>query len=168
MKLSRKTLALASAATVAGALAVTGITSAVAATHQSATPFIHVTLMTTNPANSAPRSIIVNRTISDGGSDRPISKNYDRLTFTKGTFRLWHSNAITVQGFNSKSCSFHVAGVGTFRLDQGTGAYKGVTAHGIYHFQANEVGTRTASGACSRHGVAAFQEVIKAQGPVSG
>jgi len=164
MKLSRKTLALAGAATVAGALALTGITSAAA---QPARPYIHVSLITTNPANRAGLSVIVTGSINDGGVDHQGSGNVDQLVFSRGGFTLTHSKGVGTPRFNPRTCVFSIALNGTYRLTNGTGAYKGVTGHGIYRADATEVATRTASGSCSRHGVAAFQEVIKAQGPVS-
>jgi hypothetical protein len=164
MKLTRKTLTLAGAAAAAGALAVTGITSAAA---QPAQPYIHVSLITTNPANRAGLSVIVTGSINDGGVDHQGSGNVDQLVFSQGGFTLWHSQGTGTPRFNQRTCVASIALNGTYRLYNGTGAYKGVTGHGIYRVNLTEVATRTASGSCSRHGVAAFQEVIKAQGPVS-
>lgn len=165
MKLSRKTLALGGAAIVAGALAVTGITSAAA---QPAQPYIHVSLITTDPSNTAPLSTIVTGSINDGGVDHQGSGSVDQLVLSRGTFTLTHSQGTGTPHFNRRTCVFNLALNGTYRLTNGTGAYKGVTGHGIYRVDITEVATRTASGACSRHGVAGFQQVIKAQGPVSG
>lgn len=165
MKLSRKTLALGSAVAIAGALAVTGITSAAAQPTQS---YIHVSLITTNPSNTAPLSTIVTGSINDGGVDHQGSGNVDQLVLSRGGFTLWHSQGTGTPHFNQRTCVFSLALNGTYRLYNGTGAYKGVTGHGIYRVDITEVATRTASGACSRHGVAGFQQVIKAQGPVSG
>ena len=164
MKLSRKTLTLAGAAAVAGALAVTGITSAAA---QPAQPYIHVSLITTNPANRAGLSVIVTGSINDGGVDHQGSGSVDQLALSRGTFTLTHSQGTGTPRFNPRTCVFNLAINGTYKLTNGTGAYKGVTGHGIYRANITEVATRTASGSCSRHGVAAFQEVIKAQGPIS-
>ena len=99
--------------------------------------------------------------------DHQGSGSVDQLALSRGTFKLTHSQGTGTPQFNARTCVFSIALNGTYRLTNGTGAYKGVTGHGIYRADITEVGTRTASGSCSRHGVAAFQEAIKAQGPVS-
>ena len=68
MKLSRKMLGFGSAVAVAGALAVTGISAAAASGSQ---PFVYVSIITTNPANNAPSSIILRGSITDGGVNHP-------------------------------------------------------------------------------------------------
>ena len=77
-KLSRKLLGIASAVAAAGTLALTGITGAAAS--GSSSGFIHVTLMGTNPANNATRTIIITGSITAGGIDHPGNQT-DNVVF---------------------------------------------------------------------------------------
>jgi hypothetical protein len=91
----------------------------------------------------------------------------DTAVFASGSFKIAHSNGQGTPTFNPRTCLGLFAINGTYRLFGGTGAYAGISGHGIYRVNVTVVATRTASGSCSQHGVAAFQQVIKAQGPVS-
>jgi hypothetical protein len=54
------------------------------------------------------------------------------------------------------------------RLSGGTGAYAGITGHGIYRLNILIVSARNSAGNCSNKlPPVAFQQIIKAQGPVS-
>ena len=57
---------------------------------------------------------------------------------------------------------------GTYRLSGGTGAYAGISGHGIYRLNILIVSARNSAGRCSNKlPPTAFQQIIKAQGPVS-
>jgi len=165
MKLSRRMLGIGSAVAVAGALAVTGISAAAASGSQ---PFIYVSIMTTNPANNAPSSIILRGSITDGGVDHP-GNTVDTAVFASGSFKIAHSPGQGTPQFNPRTCLAQFAINGTYKLFGGTGAYAGISGHGIYRVNVTLVGARTSTGKCAGMNVppAAFQQVIKAQGPVS-
>ena len=63
-----------------------------------------------------------------------------------------------------------LGGCGPLRAapSHGTGAYAGISGHGIYRLNILIVAARNAAGKCSdKLPPTAFQQIIKAQGPVS-
>ena len=167
MKLSRKLLGIGSTVAVAGALAVTGISAAAASGSQ---PFVYVSIMTTSAAGNAPSSVIILRgSITDGGVDHP-GNAVDTAVFASGSFKIAHSQGTGTPTFNPRTCLGLFAINGTYKLFGGTGAYAGISGHGIYRVNVTIVGARTSTGKCAAMNLppAAFQELIKAQGPVSG
>jgi hypothetical protein len=164
MKLSRKMLGIGSAVAVAGALAVTGISAAAASGSQ---PFVYVSIMTTNPANNAPSSIILRGSITDGGVDHP-GNTVDTAVFPDGTFKIAHSPGTGTPNPNPRTCLVLFAVNGTYKLFGGTGAYAGISGHGIYRVNITFTAPKSPTGQCTRGKPVAFQQLIKAQGPVSG
>jgi len=164
MNLSRKMLGIGSAVAVAGALAVTGISAAAASGSQ---PFVYVSIMTTNPANNAPSSIILRGSITDGGVDHP-GNTVDTAVFPDGTFKIAHSPGTGTPNPNPRTCLVLIAVNGTYKLFGGTGAYAGISGHGIYRVNITLIGPKSPTGQCTRGKPVAFQQLIKAQGPVSG
>ena len=152
---------------VAGAMAATGLTAASAsqAAGRSGTEFFQ--LLNTNPANNAPSSVIARGVFTAGGVDHPGSK-VDTVVFPNGTFKIAHSNGTGTPRFNPKTCLGIIALNGTYRLSGGTGAYAGISGHGIYRLNIMFVGARNAAGKCSQKlPPVAFQQIIRAQGPVT-
>ena len=164
MKLSRKMLGTGSAVAVAGALAVTGISAAAASGSQ---PFVYVSIITTNPANNAPSSIILRGSITDGGVNHP-GNTVDTAVFPDGTFKIAHSPGTGTPNPNPRTCLVLIAVNGTYKLFGGTGAYAGISGHGIYRVNITLIGPKSPTGQCTRGKPVAFQQLIKAQGPVSG
>ena len=167
MKLRSKILGAISAVAVAGALAATGLTAASAsqAAGSSGTEFFQ--LVNATVANNAPSSIIARGVFTAGGVTHPGSK-VDTVVFPDGTFKLAHSPGVGTPHFNPKTCLGLVAVNGTYRLSHGTGAYAGIRGHGIYRVNLTMVAARNSAGKCSdRLPPAAFQVIIRAQGPVS-
>jgi hypothetical protein len=167
MKLRSKILGAISAVAVAGALAATGLTAANAAAGAGSPGLEYFQLVTTNPANNAPSSIIARGIFTAGGVDHPGDR-VDTAVFPNGTFKIAHSNGTGTPHFNAKTCLFALALNGTYRLSGGTGAYAGISGHGIYRANITFVGARNAAGKCSNKlPPTAFQQIIRAQGPVS-
>ena len=167
MKLSKRMLGIGSAVTVAGAVALTGITGAAASGSQPG--YIHVTIMGTDPANNATRSIIFTGSITAGGVDHS-GNHADNVVFPDGTLTIIHSKGTGTPRFNRRTCLGQIAENGTYTLGGGTGAYQGVTGHGIYRVNITLVGARTSTGQCAGNNAppVAFQFLVRAQGPVSG
>ena len=166
-KLRSKILGAISVVAVGGAMAATGLTAASAsqAAGSSGTEFFQ--LVNSNPANNAPSSIIARGVFTAGGVDHPGSK-VDKVVFPDGTFKIAHSNGTGTPRFNAKTCLGTIALNGTYRLSGGTGAYAGISGHGIYRLNLLIVSARNAAGKCSdRLPPTAFQLIIRAQGPVS-
>ena len=102
-----------------------------------------------------------------GGVDHPGNK-VDTFVFPDGTFKIAHSNGTGTPHFNAKTCLFALALNGTYRLSGGTGAYAGISGHGIYRLNITFVAARNSAGKCSNKlPPTAFQQIIRAQGPVS-
>ena len=165
MKLRSKILGAISVVTVAGAMAATGLTAA-SASQAGSSGTEHFQLVNTNPANNAPSSIIARGVFTAGGVDHPGSK-VDTVVFPNGTFKIAHSNGTGTPRFNAKTCLFTLALNGTYRLSGGTGAYAGISGHGIYRANIMFVGARNAAGKCSNKlPPTAFQQIIRAHGPI--
>jgi hypothetical protein len=165
-KLRSKIIGVISVVAIGGAMAATGLTAASASqAGNSGTEFFQ--LVTTNPANNATPSIIARGVFTAGGVTHPGSR-VDTVVFPNGTFKIAHSNGTGTPRFNAKTCLGTIALNGTYRLSGGTGAYAGISGHGIYRLNILIVAARNAAGKCSqRLAPAAFQEIIRAQGPVS-
>jgi len=69
--------------------------------------------------------------------------------------------------FDKKDCIFTVAIAGSYTLANGTGAYAGISGHGMYHGTETAVFPRKGSGACATHATPAYELLVKAHGPVS-
>jgi hypothetical protein len=92
----------------------------------------------------------------------------DTVVFPDGTFKIAHSGGTGTPRFNPKTCLAVFALNGTYRLSGGTGAYAGISGHGIYRLSITFVAARNSAGKCSNTmPPTAFQQIIKAQGPVS-
>jgi hypothetical protein len=167
-KLRSKVLGAMSVVAVAGAMA-TGLTAASASQVGTAgsSGFEFFQIVSTNPAGNAPSSIIARGVFTAGGVDHPGNK-VDTVVFPNGTFKIAHSNGTGTPRFNAKTCLATFALNGTYRLSGGTGAYAGIRGHGIYRLNIMFVGARNSAGKCSQKlPPVAFQQIIKAQGPVS-
>jgi hypothetical protein len=166
-KLRSKILGGISVVAVAGAMAATGLTAASASQAAGSSGFEHFQIVATNPANNAPSSIIARGVFTAGGVDRPGNK-VDTAVFPNGTFKIAHSNGTGTPRFNPRTCLGAIVLNGTYRLSGGTGAYAGISGHGIYRLNILIVGGRNAAGKCSNKlPPTAFQQIIRAQGPVS-
>jgi hypothetical protein len=169
MKLRSKILAGVSVVAVAGAVAAAGLTAASASqgagAASSGTEYFQ--LVNATVANNAPSSIIARGVFTAGGVDHPGNK-VDTVVFPNGTFKIAHSNGTGTPRFNAKTCLTTLVLNGTYRLSGGTGAYAGISGHGIYRLNILTVGARNSAGKCSNKlPPTAFQQIIKAQGPVS-
>jgi len=169
MKLRSKILAGVSVVAAAGAVAAAGLTAASAsqATGAGASGFEHFQLVTTSPAPTAPEAIIVTGAFTAGGVNHPGNR-VDTAVFPNGTFKIAHSNGTGTPRFNPRTCLGVITLNGTYRLSGGTGEYAGISGHGIYRLNITFVGARNSAGQCSNKlPPSAFQQIIRAQGPVS-
>jgi len=165
-KLRSKVLGAMSVVAVAGALAATGLTAASASQAAGSSGFEHFQLITTSAANNAPESIIASGAFTAGGVNHP-GNTVDTAHFPNGTFKIAHSNGTGTPHFNGKTCLSTIVLNGTYRLSGGTGAYAGISGHGIYRLNITFVAARNAAGGCSgKLPPTAFQQIIRAQGPV--
>jgi hypothetical protein len=169
IKLRSKILGVMGVVAVAGAMAATGLTAASAS--QVGAPgssgFEHFQLVNASVANNAPSSIIARGVFTAGGVDHP-GNTVDTAVFPNGTFKIAHSGGTGTPRFNPRTCLGVITLNGTYRLSGGTGAYAGISGHGIYRLNIQTVAARNSAGKCSNKLPAlAFQQIITAQGPVS-
>jgi hypothetical protein len=128
--------------------------------------FEYFQLLNASAANNAPSSIIAGGVFTAGGVDHPGSK-VDTVVFPNGTLKIAHSNGTGTPRFNPRTCLGAIVLNGTYRLSGG-GAYAGIRGHGIYRLNILIVAARNAAGKCSQKlPPAAFQQIIRAQCPVS-
>lgn len=167
MKLRNKILAGASVLAVAGAAAIAGVTAASASpvTSAGSSGFEYFSLVTTS--ETGPSSIIATGVFTAGGVDHPGNK-VDTAVFPDGTFKIAHSSGTGTPRFNPKTCLAAIALNGTYQVGHGTGAYAGISGHGIYRLNIVFIGARNKAGKCSSTlPPVAYQQIIKAQGPLS-
>jgi hypothetical protein len=167
MKLRSKILAGASAVAVAGTLAVAGLTTASAspAARLSVSGIERFQLMTSSARSAKVSIIALGSVFTAGGIDHPGNKA-DTAVFPDGTFKIRHSAGMGTQHFNPKTCLAVIHQHGTYTLRRGTGAYAGISGHGVYHLSEVFIAARNAQGKCSRRlPPTAFQQLIAAQGP---
>src|SRR5215470_7100750 len=146
---------------VAGAQAATGLTAASAAAGAGSPAFEHFQLVTTSTANNAPESIIARGAFTAGGVNHPGNK-VDTAVFPNGTFKIAHSNGTGTPRFNPRTCLGVIVLNGTYRLSGGTGAYAGISGHGIYRLNITFVGARNSVSQCSNKlPPVAFQQIIR-------
>ena len=170
LKLRSKVLGGIGALAIAGVLAATGLTAASASQAASNSGFEHFQILNTSGAPSVPASIIARGLFTAGGTvtNTTGGSPTGTVTFPDGTFAITHSRGTGTPRFNPKTCLGVLVLNGTYTLGQGTGAYAGISGHGIYRLNILFVAARNSAGKCSGTlPPAAFQQIIKAQGPVS-
>jgi hypothetical protein len=150
------TLALTGAAASAGA--------AVSGTAASGTE--HFQLMSTSAtATTAP---VIAYGVFTGVAVDHTGNKVDTFVFSNGTFKVRHTPAKhgSRQHFNPRTCLFQLSQHGTYKLLSGTGKYAGITGHGTYQLTILFIGAKS-NGKCSQSlPPLAFQQQIKAVGPV--
>lgn len=162
LKVRSRLLGAAGALAAAGAITVSGVAAAAAHTNASGTEQFQ--LMSTS-ATSSTSSIIARGVFTAGGVDHAGSK-VDTAVFSNGSFKIAHSKGTGSQSFNPKTCLMTVNQHGTYTLSGGTGKYAGISGSGTYQVSILAVGARS-GGTCSKtKPPVAFQQIIKASGPV--
>ncbi len=130
MRVSRITIV--GAAAVAMIASGTGLAVASASTVQrSATSGTeHFSLMTTQPSASK-YTIIATGLFTAGGTDI-AGANVDLVKLPTGTFKINHNFPFHVlkEQLNRQSCLMEFAGTSKFTIEDGTGAYKGISGSG--------------------------------------
>ena len=173
-KYRNKLLAAAAAVVAAGAVAVTGLTGASAATIRPAAPAVrpsvsgieHFQLMTTSATSNKESIIALGSVFTAGGVDH-AGNRVDRVVFPGGTFKIRHFKGHGTTRVNPVTCLLRINRHGTYRLRAGTGKYAGISGHGRYRLKIRAVAARNANGHCTQSKPpVAFQQIIKAHGPV--
>jgi hypothetical protein len=145
-------------------MAMLGGGAALASRTPAASGTEHIQIMSTS-ATSNKASVIVTGVFTAGGVDLQGNK-VDTLKFSNGSFKVAHSNGKGTQKFNPHTCLLRVQQHGTYKVGHGTGKYKGISGHGTYQVSILAVGAKV-KGKCSQKAPpTAFQQIIKASGPI--
>jgi hypothetical protein len=124
----------------------------------------HFQLMTTSPT-SPTSTIIADGVFTAGGVDHAGNRT-DKVVFPGGTFKIRHGRGHARQSFDPRTCLLKLSVHGGYKLLDGTGAYAGISGHGKYRLHILAIGARV-NGKCSRRQApVAFEQIIKAHGPV--
>jgi hypothetical protein len=164
----KRLLAAGGAITTAGAMAVSGITAASAASH-GVSGTEHLRLMTTS-ATSNRVTFIGTGVFTTGGTDFASSgtNGTDLVKVVGGTFKIKHRNGHIKQTFDPRTCLMSISGPGTYKISGGTGKYAGIRGSGKFVLSIMAIAARDSQGKCSMaKAPIVFQQIITAQGPVS-
>jgi hypothetical protein len=164
----RRTFAAAiGAISVAAMLSGAGLAAASAS--PASTPTLHFQQMSTS-ATSSKSSFIATGAFTAGGVNVGGNGNNGTGTviFPGGTFKITHRTVHSKATVNAKTCLFTLHATGTYKIHGGTGKYAGISGHGNFVASILVVSARNSKGKCAQAKVpAAFQQIIKASGPVS-
>jgi hypothetical protein len=119
----------------------------------------------TTSATSSTASVIATGVFTAGGVDHTGNK-VDTFVFSNGTFKVAHKGPSS-QKLNPKTCLLTVVGHGTYKISNGTGKYAKISGSGTYKFNILAVLAKTAGKCSQTKAPVAFQQIIKASGPVS-
>ena len=162
----RKLAAAAVAAVTAGSLSLGVVPAASAAPVAKSSARTEAFQIVSTSARSSRAPIIAYGAFAAHGVDHQGDK-YDKIVTKRGTFRIYHSTGHGTTKLNPESCVIRVRQHGSYRISRGTGRFAGLTGHGTYRFWLVGIAARTSSGRCSeKKAPVAFQEVIRARGPV--
>ena len=150
----------------AGAIALSGTLAAAAAPSSSGASGIeHFQAMSTSETGT-PTTVIAQGVFTAGGVDITTSNTTDTFKFPNGTIRVRHSPGTGPASFNPRTCLLTVHQHGTYTLLGGTGKYAGISGHGRYRLDVLGVAARS-HGKCSQtKPLVAFEQIIRASGPV--
>jgi hypothetical protein len=164
--LRTRLLAAAGSMLAAGALALSGIVAAAAAPSGSSASGIERFQIMSTSANAIRDTVIAHGVFTAGGVDITTSPTTDTFKFPNGTIKVRHSPGTGPQSFNPRTCLITVHQHGTYTLRSGTGKYAGISGHGRYRLDILAVAARS-HGKCNQNKpLVAFEQIIRAAGPV--
>jgi hypothetical protein len=167
-KYRSRLIAAAAAIAATGAIAISGVTTATAAPaspRAAVTGTEHFQLMSTS-ATSNTASVIAHGVFTGAALDHMARHNLGKFVFSNGTIAIRHSNGTGTHSFNPRTCLLTTNVRGTYKVLGGTGKYAGISGHGAYQLSILGIGAKS-GGKCSKaKPPVAFQELIRASGPV--
>jgi hypothetical protein len=119
--------------------------------------------------NNQPGSIFARGVFSAGGTDYSRS-NRDLFVFPDGAFTAVHPSSeqtVVSQSANPKTCAFTAVITGPYTLNNGYGAYQGISGSGTYVVTVKGISPRKANGQCAFNAEGAQVSTVVASGPVS-
>jgi hypothetical protein len=97
-----------------------------------------------------------------------VAKNVDKFVFSNGSFKVRHRNGTGgTHSFNPRTCLAKITQPGTYTIFGGTGKYAGITGHGKFVLNLLFIGAKSGGKCTQRKPPVAFQQVIRASGPVT-
>ena len=125
----------------------------------------HLKLVSTN-GNSNTSTIIATGVFAAGGVDYG-GNNIDLAVFPHGAFSINHTGVQVSFNVNPKTCVARGSGTGPYTLFRGYGAYAGIHGSGTATVSILATFGRKANGTCDQRNLTAFQQIIRASGPVT-
>jgi len=168
LKHYKKLAATAGAVAAAAAIAVTGVSAAGATPRPSpaVTGTEHFQFVDTS-ATASVAPLIAYGVFTAHGTASTSGAAVGKFRFTNGTITVKHSPGTGSQSFNRKTCLLSVNFHGTYKLLRGTGKYAGISGHGVYHLSILAIGARSGGKCSMKKPPVAFQQIIRASGPVT-
>jgi hypothetical protein len=168
LKFRYRLLGGAGAVITAGMIALAGVMAASAApagVRPAVSGTEHFQFMS-NSGTGSTGKIIASGVFTAPGVDHEGPHNLSKFVFANGTIKIRHSAGTGTQSFNRKTCLLMVNFHGTYKLLSGTGKYKGISGHGKYTLSILAIGAKS-NGKCTHtRRPVAFQQLIRASGPV--
>ena len=161
-------LAMAGSVLAAGAIALSGVVAATASPHTShgVSGIEHFQLVSTSSSPKTNGHLIAYGVFTKAGTDVVTGNLTDIFKFRNGTIHVHHSAGKGTQRFNPHTCLLQISLHGTYRLVSGTGRYAGISGHGTYRLSILAIGARSHGKCTQRKPPVAFQQIIRASGPV--
>jgi hypothetical protein len=150
----------------AGAIALSGTLAATAAPSGSGASGIErFQFMSTDPTG-ANNAVIARGVFTAGGVDISTSNTTDTFKFPNGTIRVRHTPGTGPHSFNPRTCLLTAHLHATYTLLGGTGKYAGISGHGKVQAQILAVFARSHGKCDQSKPPIAFEQLIRAAGPV--
>jgi hypothetical protein len=126
----------------------------------------HIQIMSTSATSATSRviafGVFTAPAIDHGGS------NVDKFVFSNGTFKVRHVNGKGgTRSFNRRTCLTKITQPGTYRIFGGTGHFTGIRGHGKFVVSILLIGAKSGGKCTQAKPPVAFQQVIRASGPVT-
>lgn len=119
-----------------------------------------------NTVASADSATVVATGVFIAGGFDTFGGTQDRLSFPAGSFKVTHF-ALTKASLNPTTCLLTDTGSGSYTISSGFGSYTGISGSGTYKLSILAVYSKS-GGTCDTNAAPqAWQEIIKASGPVT-
>jgi hypothetical protein len=126
----------------------------------------HIQIMSTSATSTTSRviafGVFTAPAIDHSGS------NVDKFVFSNGSFKVRHVNGTGgTHSFNRRTCLGKITQPGTYRIFGGTGHYAGISGHGKFMLSILFIGAKSGGKCTQTKPPVAFQQLIRASGPVT-
>jgi hypothetical protein len=163
----KRLLAAAASLAAAGSIALTGLTAASASPRPgpAVTGTEHFQLVTASATSST--GLVIAYGVFTGHAVDHMGNTVDKFVFAHGTFKVRHSPGTGPQSFNPVTCLLTASIHGTYKIFDGTGVFAGIHGHGNYKVTILAIGARSAGKCSMAKPPVAYEQTIRAHGPVT-